>query len=90
MQVFNRQKAIDALVDDDLNFIMFTDGQNGGVNHLRNILQFGHEGYEDYTDDELVMECLNRDMPDSYYFDETEDDGQPDEAQEWHDFDPEC
>lgn len=37
-------------------------------------------------------ESLDREMDDvdEWYEDESWDDGQPDEAQEWHDFDPDC
>ena len=45
-------------------------------------------GFNDYvdflTEDEVYVEGLTEDEM------ETEDDGQPDEAQEWYDFDPEC
>ncbi len=87
MQVFNREKAIESLVDNDFDCI---ENTANGPEFLYSILRHGFQGYDTFTDDELVMECLNRDMPDSMYFDDTEHDGQPDEAQEWHDFDPEC
>ncbi len=87
MQVFNRQKAIQSIIDSDLDYVQNT---GSGAEWLRALLNDGFEGYDNFTDHELVMECLNRDMPDSMYFDDTEHDGQPDEAQEWHDFDPEC
>jgi hypothetical protein len=38
--------------------------------------------YEDFSYDEL-----ERDHDEAY---EPDFDGQPDEAQEWHDFDPDC
>ena len=35
--------------------------------------------------------CRSNDiLPEDEYEDEDEYDGQPDEAQEWHDFDPDC
>ena len=87
MQVFNRQKAIESLIDSDVEYVLNT---GSGLEWLQSTLRHGFQGYDNYTDHELVQECLERDLPDSYYFDDTENDGQPDEAQEWHDFDPEC
>jgi predicted amidophosphoribosyltransferase len=40
----------------------------------------GHVFYPDYEDDDYDY---NEDRDDDY-------DGQPDEMQEWHDFDPDC
>lgn len=41
---------------------------------------------EEFYGDDYYDE-LERDWDEPY---EPEDDGQPDEAQEWHDFDPDC
>ena len=47
-------------------------------------------GFNDYvdslTEEDVFVEGLTEDEMES----EDEDDGQPDEAQEWADFDPEC
>jgi len=46
--------------------------------------QCGFNDYVDFlTEDDIFVEGLTS-------VDEDEDDGQPDEAQEWYDFDPEC
>ena len=46
--------------------------------------------YDNYTDEEIIAELEGRDI--SYLFgdDDYEYDGQPDEAQEWYDFDPDA
>ena len=44
------------------------------------------EGYEVGDDGEFICEkCLDK-LVDKWL----DDDGQPDEAQEWHDYDPDC
>jgi hypothetical protein len=70
MQVFNRQKAIESLIDSDVDYVLNT---GSGLEWLQSTLRYGFQGYDTFTDDELVMECLNRDMPDSMYFDEIEE-----------------
>ncbi len=46
-------------------------------------------GYSEQQGAEMDYDELERDW-DEPYEPEYEDDGQPDEAQEWHDFDPDC
>ena len=56
--------------------------------------------YDDFPEETVnVYDELERDHDetyeyergdDEYYMDEGEYDGQPDEAQEWYDFDPDC
>jgi hypothetical protein len=53
-----REKAIDALVEDDFNSIMHGDA----IELLNSYLEFGHRGYRDYTDDELSVELQQRDI----------------------------
>lgn len=86
--VFNRDRAIDALLDNDRDYIVNGDG--GGLEWIESVLRGGFTGYDNMSDPELHQECLERDIPESYFFDGDDYDGQPDEAQEWHDFDPEC
>ena len=43
----------------------------------------GNYGEDQFDDDDFDYESEDGDY-------EYEDDGQPDEAQEWYDFDPEC
>lgn len=68
MQVFNRGKAIESLLDNDRDYILNGDG--GGLEWIEWVLRSGFTGYDNFTDDELVQECLERDLPDSHYFDE--------------------
>ena len=68
MQVFNREKAIESLLDNDRDYVLNSDGC--GLEWLEMLLRTGFDGYQNYTDHELVQECLERDMPESYYFDE--------------------
>jgi hypothetical protein len=83
--MFNREKAIQELVDNDFDTVMNSDY---GVELLRSILDSGFKGYRAMSDEELIMELEQRDI--YYLFGSDDDDGQPDEAQEWHDFDPDC
>jgi hypothetical protein len=69
MQVFNREKAIQSLVSNDMDYVNNT---SGGLEWLESMLRQGFTGYDNYTDHDLVEECLNRDLPDSHYFDEVE------------------
>jgi 3-isopropylmalate dehydratase small subunit len=66
--MFNREKAIETLVDNDFDTVMNSDY---GVEYLRNILQIGLKGYANCTDEELMQELQDRDI--SYLFGETED-----------------
>jgi len=83
--MFNRELAIEKLVDNDFDTVMNSDY---GVELLRSILDSGFKGYRAMSDDELIMELDQRDI--SSNFGDDEYDGQPDEAQEWHDFNPDC
>ena len=80
-----RSKAIDALVNDDIDTV-----ESGNYEVLVSILLEGFQGYHNMTDEEIMKELEDRDI--SYLFgdDDDEYDGQPDEAQEWHDFDPDA
>lgn len=84
--MFDREKAINELIDNDFSDI-FNLGQNEGA-VLESILRDGFKGYVNMTDEELIMELEQRDI--SSNFGDDDYDGQPDEAQEWHDFDPDC
>lgn len=68
MQVFNRGKAIDSLLDNDRDYILYGDG--GGLEWIDWVLRAGFKGYDNMSDPELHQECLERDIPESYYFDE--------------------
>jgi hypothetical protein len=82
--MFDRELAIQELVDNDFDTVMNSDY---GVELLRSILDSGFKGYRGMTDEELIMELEQRDISSNFG---DYDDGQPDEAQEWHDFDPDC
>ena len=55
--MFNREKAVEVLIDDDFTTIM--DLGDVGMDHLEMILRNGHRGYESMAAFELVDE-LNR------------------------------
>jgi hypothetical protein len=80
----NVDKMIDALVQDD--FDSFTSGD--AIELLNSYLEFGNRGYRDYSEIELEQECSERGL--TINDDEEEYDGQPDEMQEWWDFDSDC
>ena len=80
--MFDREQAIQKLVNLDYEYIMSGDG--GEI--LDSYLMFGFKGYYEFTDEELMAEVDQRGV----FLDDVESDGQPDEAQEWHDFDPDC
>ena len=82
----NIDKMIDALVQDDFDSIM--SGGSDAIELLYSYLEFGHSGYRGYSEIELEQECSQRGL--TINDDEEEYDGQPDEMQEWHDFDPDC
>jgi hypothetical protein len=58
-EILKRQEAIDRLVDDDLD--SFQDGQKDGDNsYAAALLEFGHKGYADYSNEELASELKER------------------------------
>jgi len=87
---YDRSKAIEALIRDDIDSIIVSYSDFGDTCYIDSILRSGHKGYEDMTDEEIIEELEGRDI--SYLFGDDYDDydGQPDEAQEWHDFDPDA
>lgn len=68
---FNREKAINALLDDDINTITECIS-NRDFEYLSNILEFGIKGWRDLTDIELHAEALERDIHEDLYFDSVE------------------
>jgi hypothetical protein len=82
---FNREKAIQELVDNDFDTVMNTDY---GVELLRSILDSGFKGYRDMSDEELMMELDQRDI--SYLYSDDDLYDEVSESQEWSDFDPDC
>jgi hypothetical protein len=65
--MYNREKAIETLVDNDFDTVMNSDY---GPELLRSILDSGFKGYRAMSDEELMMELEQRDI--SYLFGETE------------------
>ena len=61
--MFDRDKAIDELINNDMNTIQNDDGW-----YLSSLLRSGFKGYEYMTDDELMQELTERDV--SYLFGE--------------------
>lgn len=80
--MFDREKAIQELVNSDFQYIMSGDG----AEILDSYLTFGFKGYYEFTDEELICELEQRGGLPNF----SDNDGQPDELQEWHDFDPDC
>lgn len=65
-QVFNREGAIEALIDNDKDYVLNGDG--AGLEWLASILETGHTGYRHQLDYDLLQECLERDIPDERYW----------------------
>ena len=69
--MFNRDKVIETLVDDDFNCI---DSDNCLLNdrsYFYELMTTGFKGYDNMTDEELMQECDERDI--SYLFSEDDD-----------------
>ena len=64
--MFDREKVIDILVDDD-----FLDIGENDYSFFEAILRDGWIGYENFTDDELIKECEERDI--SYLIGDNDD-----------------
>ena len=64
--MFDRDKVIEALINDDFDAII----NCGSYDYLYDILQGGHIGYSNMMDNELIKECEERDI--SYLVGETE------------------
>lgn len=56
-KLFDRFEAVEALEEDDFQYIMTRDG---GVEMLRTILCYGFSGYSNYTDQMLKDELKGR------------------------------
>lgn len=65
--MFNRDKVIETLIDDDLNSSFMRE-------YLTEMLTDGFKGYGNFTDQELMKECDERDI--SYLFGEDDDETQ--------------
>jgi len=66
-----RDNAIDTLVNDDLNSFMHMREECGDESVLAQMLYSGFKGYQNYTDEELETELIERDI--STVFGENDD-----------------
>ena len=62
-KMFNRELAIQELVDNDFDTVMNSDY---GVELLRSILDSGFKGYRSMSDEELIMELEQRDISSNF------------------------
>ena len=68
--MWDRELAIQELVNDDINRITTDYNEMGDCSVLAFILDEGFKGYRNYTDEALMQELTERDI--SYLFGETE------------------
>lgn len=59
METIKRQEAIDKLVDDDIDSFV-TGHQDGDNSYAAALLEYGHRGYADYSNEELASELQER------------------------------
>ena len=60
--MWDRDKAIETLVDDDLNSFFHMREECGDESVLAQILYSGFKGYQNYNDTELMSELMERDI----------------------------
>ena len=58
-EIIKRQDAIDKLVDDDIDSFI-TGHQDGDDSYAASLLEYGHKGYAEYTNEELASELYER------------------------------
>jgi hypothetical protein len=74
--------------DSDVERVYMVEFYSGKFIHIG---QYTVQDVKEYCADEYPSEIIKSIHEEVYFNDgEDEDDGQPDEAQEWHDFDSEC
>lgn len=56
--MFDREKAIDTLINDDIDSIL----NNHYLDAINFILESGFKGYRNMTDEELIQELKERDI----------------------------
>jgi len=59
IDILKRQEAINKLVDDDIDSFI-TGHQDGDDSYAAALLEYGHKGYADYTNEELASELQER------------------------------
>jgi len=62
MAFFTNDELIDMLVENDSNSIMCGDA----TELLHSYLEFGHKGYREYSEFDLIQECRERDLIPNY------------------------
>lgn len=60
MSDFDRDDYIQKLVDSDIQMIFDLKETCNDEEYIASILQFGFKGYEEFTDDELIVELNQR------------------------------
>ena len=60
--MWNREKAIQDLVDNDIDTIIRDYNEMNDLSVLAYILETGFKGYINYTDEQLMQELLERDI----------------------------
>jgi hypothetical protein len=68
--MFDRLKAVDELINNDINTIQDLSAYND-YSYLDSLLRCGFRGYESMTDEELMQELTERDI--SYLFGECDE-----------------
>ena len=68
--MFDREKAIQELVDNDIDSIIQSYNEMGDLSVLAYMLDMGFRGYRNYTDEKLMQELQERDI--SYLFGEVD------------------
>lgn len=56
--MFNRDDVVKVLIEDDINSYV----EHGWIDTLWYVLEQGFKGYANFTDDELIQECEERDI----------------------------
>lgn len=59
METIKRQDAINKLIDDDIDSIV-TGHHDNDDSYAALLLEYGHKGYNDYTNEELASELCER------------------------------
>ena len=60
--MFDREKAIDELVDNDIDSIIKDYNEMNDLSVLAYVLETGFKGYTNYTDEALMQELMERDI----------------------------
>jgi hypothetical protein len=60
--MWDRELAIQELVDNDINSIMRDYNEMNDLSVLAYILDSGFKGYRNYTDEQLMNELMERDI----------------------------